>query len=217
MIKKREHFLNEPVFKKLSPIIFIHILFILSINILFGCSTTDNETPDHLRSILSKHKNENHPEIITMKTLQIEKIIFILTNKIREEHGLKTFKLDPSLSDIARSHSIDMVNNNYFSHIDPEGKTPTDRAKDKGFKVKRFLSKTSYIEKVSENIGKMPTGLVLYRGYVEDTPEDVAKALMKSWMIRPGHRTNILMYFSVKIGIGVAYDGKYYLATQNFH
>ncbi len=215
MLREKRSFKLRSVFIGCSSAILIYIIF--SINILFGIDSTKHETNNSDKPIQSRFRDKNHPEIVTEKTLGIEKMIFVYTNKIREEYNLKSFKLDPMLSDIARFHSIDMVKRNYFSHINPEGKDPTDRAKAKGFKVKKFLNERTYIEEISENIGKMPTGLVLYRGYVEDTPEDVAKALMKSWMVRPGHRTNILMYFSTEIGVGVAYDGKYYVATQNFH
>ena len=168
------------------------------------------------KNLINKYNDNNYPKLVTLKTLQIEKEIFRRTNEIRNKFDQKPLQRGLLLDEIARKHSVDMVKRNFFSHINPDGKNPTGRAKDKGFRTKRFLKDREYITEISENIGKMPTGIVLYRGYVEDTPEEVAKALMKSWMVRPGHRGNILRYYSIKIGIGVTYDGKYYVATQNF-
>jgi uncharacterized protein YkwD len=161
--------------------------------------------------------NPPDAEMLSEKTRMIETHILILTNRTREERDLKPLKREGLLDQIARSHSLDMIERDFFDHVNPDGKDPTQRAKDRGYKLKKFLNDHTYIEQVGENIAKMPTGLVLYRGYVEDTPEEIAKALMKSWMARPGHRANILKYYYTHIGIGVAFDGKYYVATQNFH
>lgn len=154
---------------------------------------------------------------ITEKTRLVEKEIFERTNKIRTESGKKQLNRYPLLDKVALEHSLDMIRRDFFAHVNPDGLTPTDRAKAAGYKPKRSLKDRTYITKVSENIGKMPTGMVLYRGHVEDTPESVAAALVKSWMARPGHRANILQYYSIRTGIGVAWDGKFYVATQLFH
>ncbi|MEN8222186.1 MAG: CAP domain-containing protein [Acidobacteriota bacterium] len=177
----------------------------------FGLSFSDDQ------EIIKKYSYPEFPEIISKKTIDIEKEIFNRINELREMSGLKLLKKNIQLDEIARAHSIDMIENDFFSHTNLFGQTPTDRAKARGFKVKRSLRDRTYITEISENIGKMPTGLVLYRGHVEDKPEAIAEALIKSWMARPGHRANILRFYSIKTGIGVAFDGKYYVATQLFH
>ncbi len=168
-------------------------------------------------NIIQNNSDPEYPEMISLKTIEIEKEIFKKTNETRKMSGMKSLKRNPQLDKVARNHSIDMIKSDFFSHINLYGQTPTDRAKAQGFKVGQPRKDRSIITDVAENIGKMPTGLVLYRGYVEDTPEAVAAALVKSWMARPGHRVNILRDFSLSIGIGVAFDGKFYVATQLFH
>jgi len=66
----------------------------------------------------------------------------------------------------------------------------------------------------------MPQGVeVKGIGYVK-SEKDVAKALMKTWMKSPGHRSNILDLAFTEIGIGVACWKKQgyreYYATQDF-
>ena len=72
-----------------------------------------------------------------------------------------------------------------------------------------------YVIGIAENIGSMPTGSVLGFGYVSSDSESIAKAHVQSWMTSQGHRENILGDYEV-LGVGVAYDGVYYVATQNF-
>jgi len=62
----------------------------------------------------------------------------------------------------------------------------------------------------------MPTGNVEGYGYISSS-NDVADAMMKSWMNSTGHRTNILDASYDFLGVGVSYNGygTYYL-TQDF-
>lgn len=63
----------------------------------------------------------------------------------------------------------------------------------------------------------MPTGNIIGIGYVSHDPDSIATAQVQSWMSSPGHRANILNPQYDRIGVGVAYDGFYYLSTQNFY
>jgi len=85
-----------------------------------------------------------------------------------------------------------------------------------GYSIRKDLGGGWYSEGIGENIGKMPTGNVEGHGYVSNDAESVAKAEVLSWMESPGHRENIVNPDYDKLGVGVAYDGQYYVCTQNF-
>ena len=116
-------------------------------------------------------------------------------NRIRVQHGLAALVSVPTLVNVARAHSADMVRRNYFDHVDPDGRHPSDRVTDAG------VSWT----KVSENLA-MNAGM--------DDP--VARAV-QGWMESPGHRANILDSALTHTGVGIAEDGDGgYTFTQVF-
>jgi uncharacterized protein YkwD len=93
------------------------------------------------------------------------------------------------LSDAARAHSEDMDDRNFFSHVNPSGETPSDRAVDGGH-GSRF---------VGENIGwigstREPSDL---QGRVEDHHEDLWES--------DGHQRNMLNDDWSEIGAGYDY------------
>jgi uncharacterized protein YkwD len=151
------------------------------------------------------------PIPIDPQTQEIEQIIFEMTNTERQNNGIKSLTFDTNLASIARKHSQDMVDNNYFDHINLGGDGPDERAIKSGYSTTK-----GYRLGLGENIGKMPTGNVIGVGYVSNTPESIAQAQMKRWMESTGHRRNILDDSYDKIGVGVAYDGHYYVTTQDF-
>ncbi|ABR54655.1 SCP-like extracellular [Methanococcus vannielii SB] len=155
-------------------------------------------------------------EPITDMNAQIGHYILIYTNRERASHGLNAFILDERLNKIAQDHSNDMVKNNYFSHTSLDGKSPTDRAVSAGYDVKKSLGNGYFAIGIGENIAKMPTGNVLGIGHVSNDAQSVAKATVDAWMNSPGHRANILSSRYTRIGIGVAFDGRFYVETQNF-
>ncbi len=100
---------------------------------------------------------------------------------------------DPLLAQAARLHSADMCVRQFFSHDNPDGKTPFDRMKALGYKYST----------AGENIAA---------GQV--TPEDV----MQGWMASPGHCQNIMNANFKELGVGYAScNGKFPdYWTQNF-
>lgn len=118
-----------------------------------------------------------------------EKQVAELVNQYRAQNGLSSLVLDTELSMVARTKSLDMKNNGYFSHVSPAYGSPFDM-------MKQF--NISY-HSVGENIamGQM-------------TPESV----MQAWMNSEGHRANILNPSYTRIGVGYVSDGNYW--TQLF-
>ncbi len=47
-----------------------------------------------------------------------------LTNERRKEAGLSPLKLDPVLSQAAKSKGEDMLNKDYWAHVSPDGVEP---------------------------------------------------------------------------------------------
>ncbi|MBA2861405.1 uncharacterized protein YkwD [Methanococcus maripaludis] len=156
-------------------------------------------------------------EPVVDKNSLIEQYILEYTNMERSSYGLDELILDSKLSQISQAHSDDMVENNYFSHTNLDGETPTDRAIAAGYNVVKYLGDGYYSTGIGENIAKMPTGNVLGIGYVSDDAESIAEAIVDAWMDSPGHRANILNSQYTNMGIGVSFDGTYYVATQNFY
>lgn len=120
-----------------------------------------------------------------------EEVMLALVNEEREKAGLEPLVIDESLVAVARLHSFDMWEKEYFAHESPDGKTPFDRLVDGGVGF----------HKAGEN-------LALSR--------DVQRA-HKGLMESEGHRKNILEPDFKRVGIGVV-DGGIYgkMWTQNF-
>lgn len=106
-----------------------------------------------------------------------EKRIFDLQNRERADRGLRKLCVHPKLQKIARSHSKDMVERDYFSHnTKGSGRTPEQRAKRAGYDYRYF----------GENIG------------YGDTPGGV----FDMWMKSDDHRKNILNRRFREVGVG---------------
>lgn len=118
-----------------------------------------------------------------------------LLNRDRRRHGLKSLFMQGDLRNVARNHSKDMAQKDYFEHEDLSGKSHADRYKDA--QISDVVS--------GENLAKIS-------GY--KYPVHRAEiGLMNS----PGHRANILhpSFNCVGIGIHKSQNGTLYY-TQNF-
>lgn len=120
-----------------------------------------------------------------------EQEVFDLVNQIREENGLEPFVYNATLAQVARAHSQDMIDRNFFDHYNPDGESPFDRMTDAGIRWSM----------AAENIAGG-----------QRTPE----AVVTAWMNSPGHRANILGGCK-ELGVGLALGGSYgYYWTQCF-
>lgn len=158
---------------------------------------------------------ENNSSEINVSSL--EQKVHAWTNYYRERNGLSTLTFNSKIASIARDHSNDMAQNNYFSHNDLYGRNLSYRYEKAGFEC--AIQQGNYIYQGAENLWRgwtfkytingMPSG------YYED--DELAKLIVDSWMNSPGHRKNILTDYWISEGIGIAItkDGKVY-ATQNF-
>ena len=133
----------------------------------------------------------------SLNTTEIEWKVFQIVNQERAAQGLSPLKLHIKLSEIARLHSANMIQHDFFSHTDHQGKSPFDRLK----AYAPELVWNAAAENIAYNYG--------------NSEDEVAKNLMTAWMNSPGHRANILGGYS-EIGIGIVGSGEYYYATQVF-
>ena len=151
---------------------------------------------------------------------QLENKIHALINKERAKRGLPALLRDKSLSKVARQYSQDMVERNFFSHNDPDGRSFYDRYKTAGFECSIRRENTSCMG--AENIAQSnlfssyfyKDGKTFFNWSTEDK---IAESVVKQWMSSKGHKANILTPYFKRQGIGAAFsdDGKVYI-TENF-
>ncbi|MBU1151705.1 S-layer homology domain-containing protein [Patescibacteria group bacterium] len=110
-------------------------------------------------------------------------------NEARAEHELSPITNNTELNLLAKNHSIDMAENNFFSHTNKDGQSPDDR---------RILAQIPMA--VSENIAKDTSIKFAHEG------------LMRS----ASHRKNILTAEWTQVGIGIAEKDGYLYITQEF-
>jgi uncharacterized protein YkwD/stress response protein SCP2 len=106
-----------------------------------------------------------------------------LTNRQRAGAGLPALAADPRLARAAQAHSADMVARDFYSHTDPDGGRPWDRAAAAGAGHRT----------VGENIA---------------CGQRSPAAVVEGWMNSPGHRANILKADFTHIGVGLAGGGR---------
>ncbi|ELZ18687.1 CAP domain-containing protein [Natrinema limicola] len=149
----------------------------------------------------------------------VERGIHEAVNDERTARGLNELAFDTELRDIAREHSRDMAERDYFSHTSPEGDTFADRYADAGYTCRVDGSDNTYYTG-GENIAQTwyDTAVRTDGGTDTYTTEtELANAIVTQWMNSSGHRENILasQWENEGIGIYMTDDGKVY-ATQNF-
>lgn len=112
----------------------------------------------------------------------MEKQVFDMANASRVQNGLKPYSWNDNVALVARKHSADMADRNYFSHYSPEGNSPFDRLRSGG-------------------VSNCGGGENIYM-----SPEDAMSA-HQGWMNSLGHRNNILNASLLEqLGVGIAVD-----------
>lgn len=117
---------------------------------------------------------------------QVRAAVLCLINQEREHHGEAALVANAKLARAAQAHSRDMAEQDYFSHIAPDGSTPLQRMRANGYLPN---SQDGYV--VGENIAWGTMWLA--------TPQSIVGA----WMASPGHRANILDGAYRETGVGV--------------
>lgn len=139
-------------------------------------------------------------------TQQIAFAIHNEVNEVRKLHGLKSLSWSGAIAEIAKKHSQDMSERNYFSHISPEGKDVVDRYEKANFVCARELSNGDVL-KGGENLAEV--------SYPDDLI-GIDTRIVQSWMDSPSHKKNLLFDGYGTEGIGVVISGEMLHITQNF-
>lgn len=184
---------------------------------LFTQQAIAQKYPDISRTIKDTYKSEvvnlaAKPELDFQKmALEIHKRV----NQIRKENQLGQLTYDQDLAKIATAHSKDMATRKFFDHVNPDDKTPTDRAREAGYPIRKSYKSFHWKEGIAENIFKTQ---IYAKSTVEirngtqfithewRTEQDLVEAAVEGWMDSPGHRANILTREAEKHGIGIAVD-----------
>lgn len=153
---------------------------------------------DRPRVVTTKNA-EAKPEVKAAayaKVASVEHTVFDLINQKRSEVGLKPLIWSDELERVARGHSENMAELDFFGHRGPDGKAVSDRADAAG------LSKW---RSIGENIA-------FNRGY----QDPIAKAV-DLWLNSPSHKNNLLSanWKESAVGVAITEDGSYYF-TQVF-
>lgn len=147
-------------------------------------------------------------------------------NAVRREHKLPLLEEDAELDKVAMGHSRDMAAQDFFSHVNPEGEHPSDRARKIGYDTRKQVTPEEYLEGIGENIFMMSQSAGSSTLYDKQEKlvqrswhngDQLVKAAVESWMASPGHRANILNGNYNRSGLGLAIGKNHYVYfTQNF-
>jgi uncharacterized protein YkwD len=130
----------------------------------------------------------------TPSDAEVEMASFDLINEDRAKQGLPALKFDSKVAAVARAHSTDMRDRNFYAHVNPDGRNFSDRLRTAGvsFRV------------AGENLAVMTNNL------------DPANSANSEFLKHSTHRANLLDRRFTRVGIGVARSGNKYWITQDF-
>jgi len=105
--------------------------------------------------------------------------IFVeLVNDHRVSVGCEPLVWRPDVAEVARAHSQDMVERDFFAHTNPDGASPFDRLRLAGIDYSRAAENIAYGYRTAENV-------------------------LDGWLGSPGHRANIERCALTQHGIGL--------------
>jgi uncharacterized protein YkwD len=100
-----------------------------------------------------------------------------LVDDVRRDARCPKLEWDEDVAEVARRHSVDMIQRGFFDHIDPGNRSPFDRLKAAGIPYHR----------AAENI-------------LHGTAD--ARRALDLWMDSPGHRQNLVDCAYTHHGVG---------------
>lgn len=142
-----------------------------------GSTTTD--------STLSIHPTVRRASPEKQLTTQRQRLLR-LTNAARKAHHLPLLTRSAALETAAQAYADDLARRGFFSHTDPEGRTPDVRIAAAGYRA--MACRCAAHTYTGENIAKG-------QGSVTE--------VFRAWMASTGHRAAILYAGFREIGIGM--------------
>ena len=119
----------------------------------------------------------------------VESEIHRLVNEERAKAGKQPLQWNERLAELARQHSADMRDNNYFSH-------------------------GNFAERIRTVCGGA-AGENIFYSFGKDSNQ-IAQAAVTAWMNSSGHKANILSSFYHSEGVGIAVSATKVYVTQDF-
>lgn len=133
---------------------------------------------------------------------ELEDYMLQLVNNDRSANGnLSAVKKSSTLAGLARAHAEDMAKRGFFSHVDPDGRNPSTRAKQQGF-----------MGHIAENISTMRSSIGDSRYLVRSCQQD----MMAEPPNQINHRGTILDPDQSCVGIGIAFSKRGIITVQEF-
>ncbi len=160
------------------------------------------EPSSHARQVTAARRGSVAPSAATatrettpLTETETEARLLQLVNRDRRAARVAPLTWNAALADVARAHSRDMRDHDFFAHVSPRSGRLADRA---------AVAHIPYA-RLAENIA------------VNQDVDGAQEALMRS----PGHRMNLLDPVFTEIGLGVVFDGdasgdRRVFVTQNF-
>ena len=154
---------------------------------------------------------------------RLAELVHDRVNLVREREGRRALAYNPALAKIAALHSVDMVRQRYFAHLNRQGQSFSRRYELAGFACK-VPDEPPYYLLGAENLALIHR-VAQWKVHLDRrkepaqvrTLEHIAADAVQGWWDSPGHRKNLLTHAWLSEGIGVAVtaDGQV-LITQNF-
>ena len=119
---------------------------------------------------------------IIIRSSSFETQLLNLINAERASRGLSTLSADNLLAQVAEAHSQDMINRDFFDHVNPDGLDPGERLYNAGYAASTW----------GETIGAG-----------QSTPA----AMLSGWLNSPPHRAILLSPDYTEIGLGYVAGG----------
>ena len=156
----------------------------------------------------------------------LEKTVLSLTNELRKTLKVNELRGIDEISAIARAHSRDMCVRVFFSHDNPDGDSPTDRARKAGFSGLEKSPDGKPRHGLSENIGRVGryssiqqskrNEKVVGRRIRWQSEAQLARQIIKGFIDSPAHKKNLLDPTKAYIGVGIHVYREHVFVTQNF-
>lgn len=156
----------------------------------------------------------------------VEKTVFAFTNQERKVNGVMALRKYDELSSVARVHSKDMCLRGFFSHQNPDGDGPTERARKAEFPGLAKSPDGKPRLGLSENIGRVGR----YSSIRQSTRDEkvvgrrigwqsevmLARQIVKGLLDSPEHKKNMLDPTKAYLGVGIHVFREHVFVTQNF-
>lgn len=118
----------------------------------------------------------------------------------RNNGGLKPIHSNSALTSIARAHATDMLKRNFFAHVNPDGLSPQDRARNAG------ISGGVYENIAFETVSGSPASFASHAEQV----------FMSEPKNQENHRSNILGANHVSVGCAAVMVGNKLMMVQDY-